>query len=62
MTKPNLENEILDEGVDEWLYSLYKPSPYPLERREFKLRENDKLSKDVYRNNGRKKDESANNT
>ena len=61
MTKPNLENEILDEGVDEWLYCLYKPSPYPLERREFKLRKNDK-PKDVYRNNGRKKDESTNNT
>ena len=42
MTKPNLEDEILDEGVDEWLYSLYKPSPYPLERRDFKLRETDK--------------------
>ena len=61
MTKPNLEDEILDEGVDEWLYCLYKPSPYPLERREFKLRKNDK-PKDVYRNNGRKKDESTNNT
>ena len=61
MTKPNLEDEILDEGVDEWLYCLYKPSPYPLERREFKLRETDK-PKDVYRNNGRKKDESTNNT
>ena len=61
MTKPNLENEILDEGVDEWLYSLYKPSPYPLERREFKLRKTDK-PKDAYRNNGRKKDESTNNT
>lgn len=54
MTKPNLEDEILDEGVDEWLYCLYKPSPYPLERRDFKLRKNDK-PKDVYRNNGRKK-------
>ena len=42
MTKPNLEDEILDEGVDEWLYSLYKPAPYPLERRDFKLRKNDK--------------------
>ena len=61
MTKPNLEDEILDEGVDEWLYCLYKPSPYPLERRDFKLRKNDK-PKDVYRNNGRKKDESTNNT
>ena len=53
MTKSNLENEILDEGVDEWLYCLYKPSPYPLERREFKLRKTDK-PKDAYRNNGRK--------
>ena len=61
MTKPNLEDEILDEGVDEWLYCLYKPSPYPLERRDFKLRKNDKPN-DVYRNNGRKKDEATNNT
>lgn len=45
---------VLDPGVDDWLYNAYKPSPYPLERKEFRLRDREK-PKDAYINNGRKK-------
>jgi hypothetical protein len=45
---------VLDPDVDDWLYNAYKPSPYPLERKEFRLRDREK-PKDAYINNGRKK-------
>jgi hypothetical protein len=46
--------QILDEDADDWLYNTYKPAPYPLERRNFQLRDREK-PKDAYVNNGRKK-------
>ena len=45
---------ILDKDADDWLYNTYKPAPYPLERRSFRLRDREK-PKDAYVNNGRKK-------